>query len=172
MTKVPFGERLKIAWRILVDGEFAAKVQEGLTSLESKQTKTALPPERLHASGLLLLAALQREGRLLDFIQQDVAGFSDEDIGAAGRVVHAGCRKVLQQNFGFAPAVNGAEGASFVVPAGFDAQRIRLTGNVTGQPPFSGTLKHHGWVAREIRLPEISEAVDPRVLAPAEVELL
>src|SRR5262245_59122270 len=99
MTRVPFGERLKMAWRILVNAEFAARVQEGLTALDEKRTPTALPPERQHASGLILLAALQREGRLLDFIQQDVAGFSDEEIGAAGRVVHAGCRKVLQQHF-------------------------------------------------------------------------
>jgi hypothetical protein len=57
------------------------------------------------------------------------------------------------------------------VPAGFDAQRIRLTGAVLGQPPFKGSLKHHGWVASDVRLPTVSEALDPRILAPAEVEL-
>ena len=160
-----------MAWRILFNAEFAGRVQEGLKTLEEKKTKEVLPPERVHASGLMLLAALQREGRFLDFIQQDVAGFSDEDIGAAGRVVHGGCRKVLEQNFELAPAVPGSEGGPFTVPAGFDAQRIRLTGNVTGQPPFKGTLKHHGWIAKDIRLAQVSEALDPRVLAPAEVEL-
>jgi hypothetical protein len=57
------------------------------------------------------------------------------------------------------------------VPAGFDAQRIRLTGNVSGNPPFRGTLKHHGWIAADVKLPAISDALDPRVVAPAEVEL-
>ena len=75
------------------------------------------------------------------------------------------------QFFEIAPAAQGNEGGPITVPAGFDAQRIRLTGNVSGQPPFKGTLKHHGWIAAEVRMPSISEALDPRVIAPAEVEL-
>jgi hypothetical protein len=108
---------------------------------------------------------------LVDFLQQDVAGFSDEEIGAAARVVHQGCRKVLEQYFRLEPAAPQAEGSPFTVPAGFDARRIRLTGKVAGKPPFHGTLRHHGWVASDIRLPVLSEAMDPRVVAPAEVEL-
>lgn len=166
---ISFFGRLGMALRLLFNGEFAAKVNLGLQTLEQK---TAVPPpERVHASGLMLLGALQREGRLLDFLQQDIASFSDEDVGAAARVVHGGCRKVLQQYFEFAHSVPQAEGASITVPPGFDAQRIRLTGNVSGQPPFKGTLKHHGWVAKTIRMPALSEAIDPRVVAPAEVEL-
>ncbi|PYS49872.1 MAG: DUF2760 domain-containing protein [Acidobacteria bacterium] len=160
---IPFIERLKLAWRVLMDAEFASKIKEGAKPLS---------PERLHASGLMLLNALQREGRLIDFLQQDVTGFSDEEVGAAARVVHGGCRKVIEQFFEFEPAVKGDEGISMSVPAGFDPQRIRLTGNVTGQPPFKGTLKHHGWVATTVRVPAPSEALDPRVIAPAEVELL
>jgi Domain of unknown function (DUF2760) len=159
-----FWDRVKMAWRVLISAQFANE----LASLRSKQ---AAPPERVHASGLMLLAAFQREGRLVDFLQQDVAGFSDEEIGAAARVVHNGCRKALRQFFELAPALNGTEGGSMAVPAGFDAQRTRLTGNVSGTPPFKGTLRHHGWVATEIRMPSVSEALDPRVIAPAEVEL-
>ena len=125
----------------------------------------------MHASGLLLVASLQREGRLLDFLQQDVAGFSDEEVGAAARVVHTGCRKVLAAVFRVRAGSKEAEGSTITVPQGFDPQRIRLTGNVAGQPPFKGTLKHHGWVAKEIRMPALSEAMDPRIVAPAEVEL-
>jgi len=165
-----FSGRLRLAWRVLTDARFAAQVEAGLRPAAAEEPP-APPPERLHASGLLLLAALQREGRLIDFLQQDVAGFSDADVGAAARVVHAGCRKILRQAFDLEPALAGAEGAPAAVEPGFDAQRIRLTGNVTGRPPFRGTLKHHGWVARGIRLPAASEALDPRVLAPAEVEL-
>jgi hypothetical protein len=166
-----FMDRLKMAWRLLIDGIFAEKVQQALDDFDARQIKTQRPPERVHASGLMLLAALQREGRLVDFLRQDVAGFSDEDIGAAARVVHGGSRKVLHDFFEFEPAVKGEEGMPMSVPPGFDAQRIRLTGNVTGQPPFKGTLKHHGWVAIAVRMPEASEALDPRVVAPAEVEL-
>src|SRR5262249_52683524 len=163
-------ERIKMAWRLLISGRFAADVAESL-KVEAARTRVAAPLERGHASGLLLLSALQREGRLVDFIQQDVAGFSDEEVGAAARVVHAGCRKAVRQFFDIEPAVDGAEGTSMSVPAGFDAQRIRLTGNVTGRPPFKGTLKHHGWVASQVRMPDISDALDARVITPAEVEL-
>jgi len=162
--QIGFWDRVKMAWRVLISAQFA-------TELASLRAKAATPPERVHASGLMLLAAFQREGRLVDFLQQDVAGFSDEEIGAAARVVHSGCRKALRQFFEVAPALNGAEGAPMTVPAGFDAQRTRLTGNVSGQPPFKGTLRHHGWIVTDIRMPSISEALDPRVIAPAEVEL-
>jgi hypothetical protein len=100
-----------------------------------------------------------------------MAAFSDAEIGAAARVVHAGCRKVLSECCTLEPVLKDAEGAAIQVPAGFDAQRIRLTGSVAGSPPFSGTLKHHGWLAATVRLPAVSAAMDARVLAPAEVEL-
>ncbi len=86
-------------------------------------------------------------------------------------VVHAGCRKVLADQLTLEPVLKEAEGATIKVPAGFDAQRIRLTGNIAGQPPFTGTLRHHGWQVTSVRLPAISETLDPRVVAPAEVEL-
>lgn len=170
-SNIPFFDRLKLAWRVLLHGDFAADLLEGLKELEAKKARSALPPERIHASGLLLLAALQREGRFVDFVRQDVAAFSDEDVGAAARVVHGGCRKIVDQFFRLEPASTAAEGSAMTVSAGFDAQRIRLTGNVSGNPPFRGTLKHHGWVVTELRMPSAAETLDPRVVAPAEVEL-
>jgi hypothetical protein len=119
----------------------------------------------------MLLSMLQREGRLLDFLQENVASFSDADVGAAARIIHEGCRKVVQQYLALKPVLPDSEGARVTVPAGFDAQRTRLTGNVAGQPPYTGTLKHHGWVTTEVKFPSVSPALDPRVLAPAEVEL-
>ena len=165
MAQIGFWDRVKLAWRVLIDAEFAGDVDECL------QPKQVAPPESAHASALMLLAAFQREGRLIDFLQQEVAGFSDEEIGAAARYVHGGCRTAFRQFFEIIPAVQGSEGGSTTVPSGFDAQRIRLTGNVSGQPPFKGTLKHHGWIVTEIRMPSISKALDARVIAPAEVEL-
>jgi hypothetical protein len=171
MERISIFRRLQIAWRVLRDATFAGQVEAGLRTQEAKGAEPVLPPERVHASGLVLLASLQREGRLIDFLQQDVTGFSDEEVGAAARVVHAGCRKVLQNSFELEPALRDPEGTTVAVPPGFDAQRIRLTGNVAGQPPFRGTLRHHGWVASAIRLPAVSEGLDHRVVAPAEVEL-
>ncbi len=168
---IRFLDRVKMAWRVLLHGDYAGDFLEGQRELQGKRARPAMPAERAHASALMLLAALQREGRFIDFVRQDVAGFSDEDIGAAGRVVHAGCRKIIDQFFRFQPVSDGSEGGPMTVPAGFDAQRIRLTGNVTGNPPFRGTLKHHGWIITEVKMPEVSDALDPRVAAPAEVEL-
>lgn len=169
-----FWERLTIAWRLLFRGEFAQRVIRGLAALEAAERQpdpAAVPPERLHASGLFLLAALQREGRLVDFLQQELAGFSDEEVGAAARVVHAGSRRTVQQYLTFAPVLKESEGATVSIPKGFDAQQIRLTGNVTGEPPFRGQLKHHGWITTDIRMPQLQDSLDPRVIAPAEVEL-
>jgi hypothetical protein len=159
--------------RALGSGDFCRQVAALLRPAQTPATPkpAELPPERMHASGLAVLSMLQREGRLIDFLKEDMGAFSDAEIGAAARVVHAGCRKVFAQYLNLEPALKEAEGATVQVPAGFDAQRIRLTGNVAGQPPFRGTLKHHGWVATAVRLPPVSESLDPRVLASAEVEL-
>lgn len=179
MEGLSFGARLKLAWQVLFNPVVAARIAAPLPAPPSPtpaapQTASPTPPpspERVHASGLALLAALQREGRLVDFLQQDVAGFSDADVGAAARVIHEGCRRVLQQWVELQPAIAESEGSSLTLPAGFDAHRIRITGQVTGQPPFHGTVRHHGWVASKVRFPTLSESLDPRVLAAAEIEL-
>jgi hypothetical protein len=130
-----------------------------------------LTPEQQHGSALFVLGILQREGRLLDFLQEDVSAFSDAEIGAAARVVHTGCRKVLAQYLPLAAVVSEPEGQAISVPQGFDANLFRLTGNVTGSGPWRGALKHHGWVATAVHLPPLPSSVDVKVLAPAEVEL-
>ena len=163
----------KCFWRTLFHQETARQIalimRGGPTAAPSQQQE--LPPERKHASGLYVLSLLQREGRLIDFLQEDVTSFSNADVGAAARVVHSGCRKVLNQYLPLDAILKEAEGATVNVPAGFDARRIRLTGNVAGQPPFRGALKHHGWIASAVRFPAVSDALDPRVIAPAEIEL-
>lgn len=128
-------------------------------------------PEVVHASALFVLGLLQREGRLLDFVQEDLSAFSDADVGAAARVVHDGCKKVFAQYLAVSPIATEGEGASVEVPKGFDASRFRLTGNVTGEGPWRGALKHHGWVTTKVGFPEPPTSVDLLVLAPAEVEL-
>ena len=122
-------------------------------------------------AALQLLALLQRDARLIDFVQEDLAGHADADIGVAARLVHEGCRKVLREHFTLAPVRNEAEGSRVTLDAGFDAAAVRLTGNVVGQPPFRGTLSHRGWRATEVRLPKTAAGHAADVLAQAEVEL-
>lgn len=129
------------------------------------------PEKPDHREALHLLALLQREGRFVDFLKEDIAQFPDSDVGGAARVVHEGCRKVLTEYVTLAPIYTEGEGAAIVLPAGFDPQRVRLSGNLVGEPPFRGSLKHHGWQATEVRLPVLQAGMDARVVAPAEVEL-
>lgn len=125
-----------------------------------------------HKDGALaLLALLQREGRLVDFLREPLDGFSDAEIGAAARDVHRGCRKVLDQHLSLEAVMPGAEEEKVSVPKGFDPAEIRLVGEAKGEPPFRGTLRHHGWRVVETKLPTLAEGVDRAVIAPAEVEL-
>ena len=125
-----------------------------------------------HRDGALaFLALLQREGRLVDFLLEPLDGFSDADIGAAARDVHRACRKVLDQHLSLEPVMPGSEEARVAIPAGFDPAEIRLIGEARGEPPFRGTLRHHGWRVVDARLPALADSVDRTVIAPAEVEL-
>jgi hypothetical protein len=134
--------------------------------------KPAAPKPVVRSEAITLLAALQREARFVDFIQESLAGYSDAQIGAAARDVHRDCGAVLQRMFALQPAVTEEEGKDVEVPAGFDAGRWRLTGNVTGTPPFRGRLVHPGWEATICELPTWSgSAAATKIVAPAEVEL-
>ena len=165
---------------ILSDGQFAARVQ-ALRSGEQRAEPSAPAPapkpvvvpfrEAAPDGALQLLGLLQREARFIDFIQEDVAAYADADIGAAVRVVHEGCRKVLHDNFTISPVRDEAEGSRITLPAGFDAAAIRVTGNVVGQPPFHGSITHRGWRVVDTRLPRLSGSHQLNIVAPAEVEL-
>jgi hypothetical protein len=132
------------------------------------------PPPLREASpdaALQLLALLQRDARLIDFVGEELDAYDDAQIGAAARVVHEGCAKVLREHFSIVPVRTEAEGSRITLAAGFDAALLRLTGNVVGQAPFTGSLSHRGWRVTEVRLPKLAERHDARVLAPAEIEL-
>lgn len=125
------------------------------------------PPD----SALLLLGLFQKEGRLVDFLQEDVSQYSDADVGAAARVVHTGCRAVLAEYLPIAPIRDEPEGTHVTLEPGFDPSAVRPTGNVVGAPPFVGSLVHRGWRATQVRLPQVASGHDLRILAAAEVEL-
>jgi len=124
-----------------------------------------------HEAALQLLGLLQREARFVDFVQEDVAAYPDSDIGAAARVVHEGCRKVLAEHFSIEPVRPESEGSRVTLAEGFDAAAIRLTGNLVGKAPFTGSLGHRGWRVTDTRLPQLAAGHDAAILAQAEVEL-
>ena len=141
------------------------------TATPAPSTPPASPKEADPSAALHLLSLLQREARLIDFVEEDIAAYSDAEIGAAARVVHEGCRKVLREHVSLAPVRSENEGSRLTLPAGFDAVAVRLTGNVVGQAPFTGTLTHRGWRASDVRLPQWVEGRDAAIVAQAEVEL-
>lgn len=153
----------------------AAPVAEPAAPAPVPQPQPAPQPVALKThspdSALQLLGLLQQEARFVDFLQEDLKGFSDAEVGAAARVVHEGGRKTLQQYFRLQPIRGEEEESRITLPAGFDAAEVRVTGNVVGQPPFTGTLVHRGWRVTEVTLPKLAEGHDARIIAPAEVEL-
>jgi hypothetical protein len=189
-SNVSFLGRISLAvgtfFSILGDGEFAARVQRlrtgapvaaspapvaAATPAPAPQPAPVVLKQATPDAALQLLGLLQRDARFVDFVEEDVANYSDADIGAAARVVHGGCRTVLREHFTIRPVRDEAEGSRITLPEGFDAAAVRVTGNVVGKAPFTGSLSHRGWRVEEIRLPRLAESHDAKVIAPAEVEL-
>lgn len=160
---------------VFVVANRAAKTQPGDSPVDDKpEQKPAAAPslkQTTPESALQLLSLLQQEARLIDFLQEDLKGFSDADVGAAARVVHEGGRKVIGQYFTLVPVREESEESRITLPEGFNASEVRLTGNVVGQAPFTGTLVHRGWRVTESRLPKLSASHDATIVAAAEVEL-
>jgi hypothetical protein len=161
--------RSGLAWlafkKLLGDPELAKKIRPLI-----------LPPEpgqgpKLSGEPLRLLALLQRESRLLDFLLEDVSAASDEQLGAGVREIHGKARTVLKEHLVLEPVLAGGEGDTVTVPAGFDPSAIAVTGNVTGQPPFKGTMLHPGWRVKDYKLAAPPQGQDELVVAPARVEL-
>jgi len=176
--------RIGLAFRIFFRTLFNATIAEQVARIfaggapaatptpvaQPKQPPAAKPPARREA--ITLLAALQREARLVDFVQESLAGYSDAQIGAAVRDIHRDCGVVFERLFALRPAVAEEEGAEVDIPAGFDPNRWRLTGKVAGQPPFHGRLVHPGWEATICEVPTWSgDPAAARIVAPAEVEV-
>ena len=126
------------------------------------------PPDR----AVQLLALLQRDGRLVDFLSEDIAPYQDAQVGAAVRELHANCRKALEQYVTLEPVIDGEEDRPVTVQEGFDPAAVKLVGNVTGRPPLRGLLRHRGWRVAQINLPSLPPHGSGRdVVAPAEVEI-
>lgn len=188
--------RILLAFRaffaVLYSGQTAARVSTALLGVAEPTRDPEIPrpvpapraeerprpeprpePRRpIQSEAITLLATLQREARLVDFLKEDLTGYADEQVGAAVRAIQQDAAKVLDRLFALQAILTDEEGASVVVPAGFDAARYRLAGKVAGQAPFSGTLRHHGWEATRCEMPLFTGSESAaRTVAPAEIEI-
>ncbi|MFO7901186.1 MAG: DUF2760 domain-containing protein [Planctomycetota bacterium] len=174
----------RVFFKVLFNAGFASRAARLLTD---ETAAPATPAERESAAArpvarqaakkgrseaITLLATLQREARLVDMVKEPLANYSDAQVGAAARDVLRDCGQVIDRLFGLRPLVEQDEGSEIEVPAGYDAARVRLTGNVSGDPPFRGRLVHHGWLATKCEVPEWTGSEQSRsVVAPEEVEV-
>jgi hypothetical protein len=168
-----FNEELARRVRLLLADESAAPA-----AAPAPATPPAVPPaapakkKASRSDALGLLAMLQREARLVDFLLEPINDYSDEQIGAAVRDVHRDSAAVLNRAFAPRAVRDEPEGAAIEVPGDFDAARIRFTGKVADRPPFRGTLAHHGWLATQCVLPDwTGDDAAALIIAPAVVEL-
>ncbi|HXY52594.1 MAG TPA: DUF2760 domain-containing protein [Terriglobales bacterium] len=129
------------------------------------------PPLEAFDRAIQMLALLQRDGRLIDFLAENISPYPDEQLGAAVRSIHEACRQVLERYLKLEPILNSEEEQPVTVPAGFEPAAIKLIGNVAGEPPVRGVLRHKGWRVKEVNLPPLPQGAGRMVLAPAEVEL-
>jgi hypothetical protein len=151
------------------------KVVEKIVEVEKIVQAPAPEPvilkEATPDAALQLLGLLQKEARFIDFIKEDIAAYADAEIGVAARVVHEGCNKAINEHFTLEPVRMEQEGNKVTLAKGFDAATVRLTGNIIGSAPFTGTLVHKGWQVTDLRLPKLTQGHNPAIIAAAEVEL-
>ena len=176
------GKRWKYAFRAFFSLIFHGRIADDIVAVFAAPVAAAparvapVPPPpietplEINARAAQILAILQRDGRLVDFLMEDLAAYSNDQVGAAVRDVHRGCRQALDKYATLAPVFEAAEGAAVTVDAGTDAARVKVVGNAAGSPPFRGVLRHRGWDATRLELPPLP-ATGRSVLAPAEVEI-
>lgn len=155
----------KAFWSVLLNNAAPTAIEDTPAPID-----TTLSMADFEAGAVYSLNLLQREGRLIDFLQEDITPYSDAQIGAAVREIHAGCRKTLTDHFDIQPVVKGsAEGETCTAPDQFDPAVFRLTGSIPKNPPYQGTLRHCGWQADKVSLPKRTGKHNPTVVAPAEI---
>lgn len=173
-----FATAFRAFFGALFDAETAARLDQALSAkglpapAPVAPSPPPPPPKPVQSEALSLLATLQREARLIDFLQENLTDYSDDQIGAAVRDVQRDSAKVLERMFAFRPVLDAEEGTSVELPSDFDAGRFRLTGRLSGSGPHRGTVRHHGWEATKCELPTYTGSPEAaRTVAPAEVEI-
>jgi hypothetical protein len=173
--------RISLAWQVLTNGAFAARVSSLLdsppalaapASPKPEPPKPVAPPKSLRSDAVTLLAALQREGRLIDFLKEPIETYSDAQVGAAVRDIHRDCGSLLERQFGIRPVLSQTEGSNVTIGADAKNGRIKLTGKIGDDAQASGTLVHHGWLVTKTEVPVWTGSNEAAsVVAPAEVEV-
>jgi hypothetical protein len=171
-------QRLILAFRsffaILFSGDLPDDIAAALGLARRAAPKAASAPAPTAAGAsdgaLQILAILQRDSRLIDFLMEDIAPYSDDQIGAAVRSLHDQSRDALNRYVTLAPVIDGVEG-TFTRLASIDPASVKLLGNVPPQPPPGGVLRHKGWRCVKIDLPTLQGKQDTKIIAPAEVEI-
>jgi Domain of unknown function (DUF2760) len=157
--------------RQLIKTEGAASRMPPASALQPKEKGKEPAASESFDRPVQLLALLQRDGRLIDFLAENISPYPDAQLGAAVRTIHDNCREVLERYVKLEPILNAEEDRPVTVPAGLDPAAIKLIGNVTGKPPINGVLRHKGWRVKEVNLPPLPQTTARMVVAPAEVEL-
>ncbi|MGB2666919.1 MAG: DUF2760 domain-containing protein [Candidatus Acidiferrum sp.] len=183
-----FWERVAIAFRCFFSILFHGEIPNDIVRQRVTPTDQVPPVPAAQASvsrpkgmerpapeafdrAVQMLALLQRDGRLIDFLTENISPYPDVQLGAAVRTIHEACRKVLDNYVKLEPILNSEEGQPVTVQGGFDPAAIKLLGNVRGEPPIRGVLRHKGWHVKEVNLPPLPQGSGRMVIAPAEVEL-
>ena len=170
--------RLVLAFRtffaLLFSGALPDDIITSLSLTRRAAAKPSAAPVETAASpadgALQILGILQRDSRLIDFFMEDIAPFTDDQVGAAVRGLHDQCRDSLNRYVKLEPVIDGVEG-TFTKLASVDPAMVKLVGNVPPQPPAGGVLRHKGWRCSKIDLPKLSGKQNSQILAPAEVEI-
>jgi hypothetical protein len=171
--------RIVLAFRcffnILFDGALSAEVRSALNLTRADAVKPAPPPPpaptvKASDGALQILGILQRDSRLVDFLMEDIASYSDDQIGAAVRELHDQCRDSIARYVTLQPVIDGVEGTFAKAPSS-DPNVVKFVGNVPAKPPSGGTLRHKGWRAAKVDLPALPAKQDASIIAPAEIEI-
>jgi hypothetical protein len=163
---------LKALFKKLVMQAASGKDKEKAASADREAEEKNRKEQYDHRLFLHLLSVLQREGRLIDFFSENLDLHEDSQIGAAVRNIHENCKKAIKKYFSLKAVIDQNEGDEVTVEPGFDPGAIKLTGNVTGEPPFKGILRHRGWQVAKIELPKLSITGRQKTFHPAEVEIM
>lgn len=123
------------------------------------------------SDALSLLAALQSKGRFLDFIDGEISQYSDQQVGAAARLVHQGCSSALEEYLDLSPVHSEQEGSTISIDEDPGQNKYRFIGNLGENNPSQGRLVHKGWQLQKIALPKRNKDQQSMIIYPAEVEI-
>ena len=169
MGRIAFAFRSFFA--ILFTGQLPADIAQSFGFAKAKPQPKAVRQFGPSDGALQMLGILQRDSRLLDFMMEDISAFEDGQIGAAVRNLHDQCRDSLTRYVRLVPVIDGVEG-TFTKLDTNDPGTVKLLGNVPASGKAAGgVLRHKGWRADNVDLPQLSASQNAAIIAPAEIEI-